>query len=146
MIRAVTLTPEWAWAVCHLDKRVENRTWAPYQFVGQTFALHAGAAKPQWRAVEIMACCADWSMYGYARDFKKGDTIVNRPDRKLVTGAIVATFTLAGIRAVRDVDAVGWECGPFCWDFADVKLLDRPIPCRGMLGLWDATKLMENAR
>lgn len=39
-LRALTLWPEWAWAVVHHGKRVENRTWAIPR--GEWFALHAG--------------------------------------------------------------------------------------------------------
>ena len=39
-LRALTLWPEWAWAIHHLDKRVENRGW-PIP-AGEWFALHAG--------------------------------------------------------------------------------------------------------
>ena len=43
-LRALTLWPEWAWAVCHLGKNVENRSWPiPRGMVGETIAIHAGA-------------------------------------------------------------------------------------------------------
>lgn len=28
-LRALTLWPEWAYAVCHLGKNIENRQWVP---------------------------------------------------------------------------------------------------------------------
>jgi hypothetical protein len=135
-MKALTLTPEWAFAIAHLDKRVENRTWKPpAAMIGETIALHAGMKRPDWPAVELVARIAGWEIYGYGRDFKRGDHIVNRPT-VLTRGAIVATFTLAGVRAVYEEDATGWEVGPFCWDIADVRVLDRPVTCAGMLGLW----------
>lgn len=42
---ALTLWPEWAWAVCNLGKRVENRLWKPSErqlAPGEVFAIHAG--------------------------------------------------------------------------------------------------------
>lgn len=138
-LRALTLTPEWAWAVCHLDKRVENRMWpAPAGIIGQRIAIHAGMKAPDWAAVELMARCAGWSILGNAwRDFRRGDTIVNRPDRnRLTRGAIVATAIVAGCRAVDQRDAVGWEAGPWCWDLAELRVLPAPVPCGGALGLW----------
>ena len=137
-MKALTLTPEWAWAVCHLDKRVENRSWAaPREAIGTTIALHAGKARPEWRAVELMAACAGWGTYGYARDFKRGEQIVNRPSsERFATGAIVATFRIVGCRRVREDEARGWEVGEFCWDIDDVVVLARPVPCKGALGLW----------
>lgn len=39
----LTLWPEWAFAIAHLDKRVENRTWpAPREAIGSTILIHAG--------------------------------------------------------------------------------------------------------
>lgn len=32
-----------------------------------------------------------------------------------------------------------WAFGPWCWVVDEVRLLDRPIPCRGMQGLWPVT-------
>jgi hypothetical protein len=44
-MKAITLWPEWAFAVCALFKRVENRGWAPpLKMIGQRFLIHAGAA------------------------------------------------------------------------------------------------------
>lgn len=43
-MKALTLWPEWAWAVCALFKRVENRGWTPPRaIIGNPFMLHAGA-------------------------------------------------------------------------------------------------------
>lgn len=42
-MKALTLWPEWAWAIMHLGKDVENRTWhPPKNILGQRIALHAG--------------------------------------------------------------------------------------------------------
>jgi hypothetical protein len=45
-LRALTLWPEWAWAVCYLGKRVENRP-RPAEWYGlhdqMEFAIHGGA-------------------------------------------------------------------------------------------------------
>jgi len=42
-MKALTLWPEWAWAIIHLGKDVENRTWhPPKNILGQRIALHAG--------------------------------------------------------------------------------------------------------
>ena len=137
-LRALTLTPEWAWAVCQLDKRVENRTWpAPAAIICQRIAIHAGTKAPDWAAVELMARCAGWTITGAWRDFAKAGQTVNRPDKhRLTRGAIVATAIVSGCRAVDQGEAVGWEAGPWCWDLTDVQVLERPESCRGALGLW----------
>ena len=137
-LRALTLTPEWAWAVCRLDKRVENRTWpAPATIIGQRIAIHAGKAAPDWSAVYLMAGCARWQVDRYARMFRKPGVHRLHPlGKELTRGAIVATAIVSGCRAVDQRDAVGWEAGPWCWDLTDVRVLERPESCRGALGLW----------
>ena len=43
-MKALTLWPEWAHAIAHLGKRVENRNWPPpATMVGEDIAIHAGA-------------------------------------------------------------------------------------------------------
>lgn len=137
-LRALTLTPEWAWAVCHLDKRVENRTWpAPAHIIGKRIAIHAGKAAPDWQGVHLMAGCARWKVDRYAGLFTKpGLNRLHPRGRELTRGFIVATAIVSGCRAVDQRDAVGWEAGPWCWDLADVRVLPRPMECKGALGLW----------
>lgn len=136
-LRALTLTPEWAWAVCHLGRRVENRTWAPPRaIVGQRIAIHAGKARPDWDAVDLMAGCAGWRVQRYAHVYERPGERLVFPGAKLTRGAIVATALLRGAREVSQRAAVGWECGPWCWDLDDVQVLSTPVPCTGALGLW----------
>jgi len=44
-MKAITLWPEWAFAIARLDKRIENRTWEPPRSLigtGEQIAIHAG--------------------------------------------------------------------------------------------------------
>lgn len=42
---AITLWPEWAYAVAHLGKNIENRTWEPPDgLLGQMIAIHGGVS------------------------------------------------------------------------------------------------------
>jgi hypothetical protein len=44
-MKAITLWPEWAWAICCLFKRVENRGWKPSDAeLGRPLLIHAGAS------------------------------------------------------------------------------------------------------
>lgn len=76
--RGVTLYALWAWAICRLDKRIENRTWHPYGPAGwdparpQVLLIHAGknlgaspgfpAAMGELRNVAQMARYAGWEV------------------------------------------------------------------------------------
>ncbi len=43
VMKAITLWPEWAWAICCLNKRVENRGWHPgVSMLGEDIAIHDG--------------------------------------------------------------------------------------------------------
>jgi|GEM_PF-4111849 len=54
-MRALTIWPEWLFAIQHLGKRVENRTWTQKGVVGERIVLHAGVnigGRPGKRAAE----------------------------------------------------------------------------------------------
>ena len=73
-LQALTLWPEWAWAIVHLGKRVENRSWSIPR--GKWFALHAGkhiggksGAAASIEGIEslcTMARRAEWFPHGTA--------------------------------------------------------------------------------
>lgn len=156
-MKAITLWPEWAWAICYLDKRVENREWAPPLGVrGKRIAIHAGAhfggrpGRPAKRealdAVADMAYRAGWRVYnfgsGYGRRFSpasaEAESFVLRPDT-VTTSAIVATAVVTGFRRgfADNVKATGWEVPGATWWLLDkVVVLDQPVPCAGKQGLW----------
>lgn len=123
-MRALTLKQPWAYAVTHLGKRVENRTWAPPRsIVGHDIAIHAG------KSIErdsVRNLAAD----GY-----------QLPER-YVTGAIVAVATVTGYCTDADVmDADDeWYVGPVGWKLECVRRV-RPYCCNGALGLWQTPAL-----
>lgn len=147
-MKAVTLWPEWAWAILHLDKRHENRGWQPpEQLHGERLALHAGKTigggeqKPPeaFEAVLGMAERAGWDVDARADGsyrFAKGNReVVLGSLSEIVTGSIVGTVVLAGapLPGVR----VAWGVpGQWAWPMRDVRALRHPIPHRGALGLW----------
>ena len=55
-MQAITLWPEWSWAILNLGKDVENRCWPlPPKLIGVALALHAGrnvGGQPGARAYE----------------------------------------------------------------------------------------------
>ena len=145
-LRAITLWPEWAWAICHLGKRVENRTWhPPRELIGRRLAIHAGAhvggrkgsaATAEGRTdLGLMALRAGWVLLrsGVFQHRETAEEVVFRP----VTSAVVAVATLTG---VDDEDRTPWDVpGDWHWRLDDVVVLDRPVPMRGAQGLWTWT-------
>lgn len=136
-MKALTLKHPWAFAVAHLGKDVENRTWAPPRALhGEFFAIHGGALPTGRALLELCECVAYGFKYHHEAeiaayhertglDVKVSDTL---------TPGLVAVARLAGV--VRASDSP-WFYGPIGWRLADVFTLPSPVPCRGAQGLWD---------
>lgn len=128
MLRALTLIQPWAYAVCHLGKNIENRTWpAPKWILGQHLAIHAGKKFDEDDADDIR--------------FELGLKV---PDA-VPMGAIVAVARVAGAaEVVEGASDLGlppeyrgkWSSGPWCWLLTELVVLPHPIECRGKQGLW----------
>lgn len=130
---ALTLWPESAWAICALDKRVENRPWQPGQRIriGDRFAIHAGkhiGGRPGRRATNDALEALHTMSCGLLPDGWESRAL-NAP-----RSAIVAVATLD---ATDNAHQTRWDVpGAWHWRLRDVVVLPEPIPCRGALGLW----------
>lgn len=131
-MRALTLRPVWAHSVAHLDKRIENRTWEPPESIrGQRIAIHAGLRKADRAERETVAVLR---ALGYVV-----------PD-DMPRGCVVAVARVTGWRysSRPEVDG-GWWIGPVGWELDDVVTLARPVPSKGLLGLWEMSESVERA-
>lgn len=115
-LKAITLHRPWAYAVAHLGKRVENRSWPCPLPVSSLIAIHAGR--------KFDPTAADW--------IKKHTGLVCPPDEAQPVG-IVAMARFMG--NVTTLDSP-WFVGPIAWKLTDVLPID-PIPCPGRQRLWD---------
>lgn len=150
-VKALTLIQPWAFAVEHLGKPVENRTWAPPKAaIGKRFAIHAG--KQVDRKVlndfrssgELARVAASRSPYveliprgaitcsALLRGWVRGtqDRVASSREVLEVVGDVTPERALEIVRAPR------WWAGPIGWVLADVLPLFSPISCSGSLGLW----------
>jgi len=126
-VKALSIKQPWLWAITHLDKRIENRTWKPPEaIIGRQIALHASKADDR---------------AGYAA-IREISGVEAPPD--LPRGAIIATARVVGFYdeisgfsgdpvAVKDK----WFFGPYGWVLSDIRPLPKPISCPGALGLWE---------
>lgn len=113
-LKAITLHRPWAYAVAHLGKPVENRSWACPLAPGSLIAIHAG------RRFDKDA--ANWiQQRGYECP----------PDEEQPTGIV------AIVRFVGNVTALDspWFFGPIGWRLDEVVPIN-PVPCSGQQGLW----------
>lgn len=146
---ALTLWPEWAFAIAHLGKSVENRS---PRFAAQIakrvgsgwLAIHAGVKRPaDFTAVAFMAWGADPTIHFDVRGSYRAPTVaqigdITITDDVLTRRAIVALVKLGdvlppGITAAWKVDDSA------ALPFTDVFVLAEPIPCKGAQGLWTPT-------
>ena len=130
-MRALTLRPVWAYSVAHLDKRIENRTWEPPDSIrGQRIAIHAGLRNDRAGRETVAVLRA------------LGHVV---PD-DLPRGCVVAVAKIAGWRHSPRLEVDGeWWIGPVGWELDDVVALASPVPCKGLLGLWELPESVERA-
>lgn len=115
-MKALSIRQPWVWAILHAGKDVENRTWST-RYRGLV-ALHAGLSVD--REAQAAMVRAGYS----APDLRKGD-----PD----LGAYVGTARLVDV--VTRSDSRWWQ-GPYGFVLSDVVAFDKPVPAKGMLGLF----------
>jgi len=115
-VATVTLKRPWPYAIIHLGKDVENRTWPLLREAGSTIAIHAGKGWDQDGA--------DW--------IESAGLGTVPPESKHPAGAIVALATFRGNSSVHNSP---WFFGPWGWNLSDIQPI-KPIPWRGQQGIW----------
>lgn len=166
-MKALTLWPEWAFAVTDLGKNVENRTWIPTLKPGESFFIHAG----KHFGGKVLRKSTDWLQvfqpvlstarhdnwitgYSYTEHSILGTRLTSMtqiykerlplyPVEEIPTGAIVAiaSFTKVLIPGVHSPIGFPW------WDglsngieFGNLLVLKTPVACRGYQRLWTPPK------
>ncbi|PZD70478.1 hypothetical protein C1752_12049 [Acaryochloris thomasi RCC1774] len=130
-LAVITVHRPWGYAIAHLGKDIENRSWCPRIPVGSFLAIHNGM---KWDAD------GEWLLrqnYGEKLPDRNSDP----------AGAIVAISQFDG--CVREGESP-WFAGPVGWKLKDVVAIE-PVYCRGQQGLWfpsakDLNTLRENYR
>lgn len=128
---AITLWPEWAWAITALGKDVENRNWPrpAFALAGRWLAIHAGKRVGGGQLAAEQALSLVLQTAGDGATLARAITAEDIP-----TSAIVAVVRVGevGYGLPSRWSAEGaWQMG-----FADVLILPRPVPCAGRQGVW----------
>lgn len=131
-MRALTIWRPWTWAICHPGpnaKCVENRTWKAEWIRRQQIAIHAGARYDDEDAVDFIA------------------RIIGErpPTADACPQGIVAVATIGGFTHHDSFASRGWLVGPWGWELEDVRVLERPVACKGAQGLWTVPPDIEAA-
>jgi hypothetical protein len=118
-MRALSIKQYYLYAITDLDKRYENRTFKPPEWLhGTRIALHASQRIAPESEMQVARIA--------------GIDALDLPDRP-PTGCIVATAVLDGY-VTHSADK--WFYGPYGWQLSRVIKLDMPLPCRGHLNFW----------
>lgn len=131
-MRALTIKQPWLHAITAGTKRVENRTWAPPEpIIGTVIALHAGKA------------------WDYGAVFPAGTVTPDWEPGELPEGCVTAVATVTGCCQCNPDSPAAcspWAAqGQYHWTLDRVRPLAEPVPCRGMLGLWQLPADAEKA-
>jgi len=165
-MQAISVRPQWAYAMLYLGKRVENRDFAPEALLGRRIAFHAGKkigdttslpstarglrelavdmvganflAAPVWLKGEEPFLA--WQPLG-ANDLKSS-RILRADD--CPTSCIFATAIIGElVPPVPDADTPPWSRkGKHWWILDDFQALPEPIPCSGQRGVWTVQEEM----
>lgn len=145
-MRALSVHIEWLWAILHLDKQIENRTWAPpAKFVGQRIALHGTQRTPTADDLDALLAAArgaGWEVLPHP--LYDAGWVFQRPGRPpailevgalgALRGRVAATVILAGATVGQQG---AWRIpGQFHWDLADVRPVAGPVLVKGAQRLW----------
>ena len=150
-MKVLTLWPEWAWAICHLGKRIENRTWEPpTSIIGRSLAIHAGASiggRPGSvamhsgiMALRKMAYRAGWnsSVHGGRIVFFN----VERESHDFIPSVIpkkaIVASCIVGLGCYATPGELKWAAeGQKHWRLLNVGFPSSPVSIKGAQGLWD---------
>jgi hypothetical protein len=138
-MKALTLWPEWAWAIVHLGKNVENRSWV---IPPGLYCLHAGMRFGGRGKHPAHKRYAHSVLFHNARSESLTEEQTDRlykltPD-DIPFGSIVGVIRVTGHTHPNDVTVrLGWHDRNSVANHIElVSVLPTPIPCRGKLGLW----------
>jgi hypothetical protein len=121
-LKIVTIKQPWAYAIIHLGKDIENRSWAP-KYRGPLL-IHAGASM---RACDFERVCA------YAEE--DGLPVPQRKD--MLLGGIIGRVNLV---KVVEKSRSKWFGGPYGWVLENPQPLPF-YPLKGRLGLFEVEGL-----
>lgn len=142
---ALTVHPEWAYAICQLGKRVENRTWRPpVRLIGRDLVIHAGVALAGGVARDAVASVDRVARMALV---DRGDDPAAAPaSLERILAEIRGCRRSAFVAVVRLASFDRHERGPWCvpgqwhWRLDSVRVLTDPLTASGRLGLWNLSE------
>jgi hypothetical protein len=143
-MKAISLWQPWASLLVCGVKKYETRSWAT-SYRGP-IAIHAATLNP-FRAIRDIPDEIILTMRGALKT--AGILTPSTDFRILPTGFVLATAALVECHEITysfrcsrinfaDEEYFGdFTIGRYAWEFANMKMLDEPIPVKGRQGLWN---------
>lgn len=129
--KALTLKQPWAWAVTHMGKDIENRSW-PTKYRGELY-IHAGVG---------------WDSEG-AKWIAQKFGIEVPSHSELPSGVLVAKCNLTDCRHWTEIGAganLPWaQTSGFQWFLEDIEPVEPHLPLQGKLGIFTFSVSPDNA-
>ena len=121
--KALTIRQPWAWLICAGIKDIENRNWFT-QFRGRIY-IHAGKSR--------LAMTESNIKYVLKRLSKKQAKKFESTCDNLTFGAIIGEVDITDCV---DDSRSPWFIGRYGFKLSNPTLFDKPISCKGKLGLF----------
>lgn len=122
-MKAISIMQPWAYAILHLGKDIENRTW--FTHYRGPLLVHAGK-RIDTSAVELLKA--------------HGFELPKRFDRGGIVGEVEIVDCMEEADYLPRYGANFWSAGPYCWLLRNPKPAKSFQPCRGQLGIFNVMK------
>lgn len=134
-MKALSIRQPWAWLIVHGYKDVENRTWAT-AFRGCIY-VHAGLHQDYgaYEGDPVYRWLCQW-----IRERITPDAKWDWEQSRLTLGAIIGEVDI--VDCVTESGSP-WFDGPYGFVLANPVAYDKPIPCKGKLGLFEPQTVIE---
>jgi hypothetical protein len=141
-VKVLTVHPEWAYAIIHLGKDAENRSWAPPPaLIGQDLAIHASARRGDTFASFFITNLGSLLPENLPHGAVVGVVTVKDAHN---SGACFRTGNLSYLHPEGPYRCSPWGLGgatghgpQMHWELTDPRPCE-PVPCKGRLGIWTA--------
>jgi len=151
MNKTISIIQPWATLVALNEKRIETRSWAT-KYRGELY-IHASKKIdiPVCRAIPFLKVLMKYEI-AITNDLPTGAIIAkcNLVDCVKIIGNIENSIKLiqADLENGKKVEgnelAFGdYTIGRYVWMLENIQMLDKPIPAKGKLGLWDCSNYFQ---
>jgi hypothetical protein len=117
-MRCLSVQQPHAWSICAGLQDIENRSWTTSD--RGRIAIHASREQKNWRALT--------AAYPHLKTHSP----------LMHYSAIIGVADIVDIQPLsQHLEGNPWAQGPYCWQLDNARMIQRPIPIKGKLNLYD---------